>query len=282
MTPDAAIATALLSVLATVVGLAIGSFLNVVIYRVPRRLSVVSPPSACPTCEAQITARDNIPVLSWLLLRGRCRSCGARISRRYPIVEAVTAVLFLAVALRFAPVVATASTPMDAIASSLVLVAFLYLTAVSIALTAIDLELHRLPNAIVIPAYVVGAVLLLGAAILGGDIAAFLWALVGGAAMFAFYLLLALVYPGGMGMGDVKLAGVLGIFLAFLGWQELIVSVAAAFVLGGVVSVLLIAMKRADRKSGIPFGPWMLVGAWVGVYAGEYVADGYLALVGLN
>ena len=282
MTPEAALATTLLSVLATVLGLAIGSFLNVVVYRVPRGLSVVSPPSACPSCETQISARDNIPVISWLLLRGRCRSCAAPISRRYPIVEAVTAVLFLAVALHFAPAVASASTPMEAIAASLVFVAFLYLMAISIALTAIDLELHRLPNAIVVPAYVVGAVLLLAAAILAGEITVLLWALVGGAAMFAFYFALALVYPGGMGMGDVKLAGVLGIFLAFLGWQELIVSVAAAFVIGGVVSVLLIAMKRADRKSGIPFGPWMLVGAWGGVYAGEYVADGYLALVGLN
>ncbi|WP_460525965.1 prepilin peptidase [Conyzicola nivalis] len=268
-------------VLSGVLGAVVGSFLNVVIYRVPRSLSVVSPPSACPACGAPIRRRDNVPVLSWLLLRGRCRDCAAPISPRYPIVEALTTAFFVVVAVAFNPFVS--GTPATALVSGvLVLVAFLYLAGISIALAAIDLDTHRLPNAIVLPAYAVGIVLLGAAAWASGDLEPLLRAVAGAAILFAFYFLLAFAYPGGMGFGDVKLAGVLGLFLGFLGWQQLIVGVAAAFILGGVLGVLLIAIGKATRKSGIPFGPWMLAGAWVGVYAGAPIVDGYLSLVGLN
>lgn len=268
-------------ILVGVIGAAVGSFLNVVIYRVPRNLSVVSPASACPNCEAPIRRRDNVPVVSWLLLRGRCRDCAAPISARYPIVEFVTAVLFIAVAAAFNPLVGDPDAG-AIVSGTIVLVAFLYLMAISVALTAIDLDLHRLPNAIVLPAYAVGFVLLGAAAWISGDLGAMARAAAGAGILFAFYYLLAFAYPGGMGFGDVKLAGALGLFLGFLGWQELIVGVAAAFILGGVLGVVLIALGKASRKSGIPFGPWMLAGAWVGVYAGAPIVDGYLSLVGLN
>lgn len=264
--------TAVLLVVTGLLGLAVGSFLNVVVWRVPRGESVNRPPSACPTCGHGIRVRDNVPVLSWLLLRGRCRDCSTRISARYPLVEAATGLLFVLVALRFG----FATTEVWA------LPAFLYLAAISVALTLIDLDTHRLPNAIVLPAYAVGVVLLTVASAGSGDWFALLRAALGAAALFTFYLVLALVVPRGMGFGDVKLAGVLGLFLAWLGWGALVVGAFSAFVLGGLFSIALLALGRAGRKSGIPFGPWMLAGTGVGVFFGEQIAEGYLAVVGLN
>jgi leader peptidase (prepilin peptidase) / N-methyltransferase len=267
--------------LVALLGLAIGSFLNVVIYRVPAEKSVVSPPSACPHCGAGIRWFDNIPVISWVILRARCRNCAAPISVRYPIVELVTAVLFVLVGLRFLPAVEQ-SLVMPAVFSSLLaLVAFLFLAAVSVALAAIDLDTHRLPNVITYPSFIVMAVLLSVSSLLLGDGDALLRAAIGAAALFAAYLLMALAYPGGMGLGDVKLAAVLGLSLAWLGWSELIVGAFAAFVLGGLFSIAMLALRRVGRKSGIPFGPWMLVGAFVGVLIGDDIATWYLGLFGL-
>jgi len=260
--------TAPLVLVAAVLGLAIGSFLNVVVWRVPRGASVASPPSACPRCGHRIRARDNIPVLSWLLLRGRCRDCAEPIAARYPLVEAGTAVLFALVAAIAGP---TWSLPV-----------LLYLAAISLALALIDLDVHRLPDAIVLPAYPVCAALLaLASWNPGGEPS---WgalgrAAIGGAGLLALYLAAALVYPGGMGLGDVKLAGVLGLCLAWFGWSVLAVGGFAAFLLGGLYAVGLVVARRAGRKSGIPFGPWMLAGAWLGIAVGEQVGDWYLGLL---
>jgi leader peptidase (prepilin peptidase) / N-methyltransferase len=267
--------------LVALLGLAIGSFLNIVIYRVPAEKSVVSPPSACPHCGAGIRWFDNIPVISWVILRARCRNCAAPISVRYPIVELVTAVLFVLVGVRFLPAVEQSLVVPAVFSSLLALVAFLFLAAVSVALAAIDLDTHRLPNVITYPSFIVMAVLLSVSSLLLGDGDALLRAAIGAAALFAAYLLMALAYPGGMGLGDVKLAAVLGLSLAWLGWSELIVGAFAAFVLGGLFSIAMLALRRVGRKSGIPFGPWMLVGAFVGVLIGDDIATWYLGLFGL-
>jgi leader peptidase (prepilin peptidase)/N-methyltransferase len=263
-------------------GLAIGSFLNVVAYRVPLGLSVVSPPSACPGCGSPIGARDNIPLLSWILLRGKCRNCAAPISARYIVVEAITGVAFVAVALRFLPGLFNAASVGAIVSAVLVLVAFLYLAAISVALTAIDIDVRRLPDRIVLPSYVVGIVLLATAAIVDADLAPLARALAGAGILFVFYFVLALIKPGGMGMGDVKLAGVLGLFLGQLGWAELAVGAAGAFLLGGIFGIALLIGGRAKRRSAIPFGPWMFAGAWLGVFAGAPIANTYLTLVGLT
>ena len=267
--------------LAGILGLAIGSFLNVVIYRVPAGISVSHPPSACPKCGARIKPYDNIPVLSWLILRGRCRNCGEPISARYPLVEAGTAVFFVLVGLKFLPPVLAATGPLFLISSLLVLIAFLYLAAISVALAAIDLETHTLPNSIVLPAYVVSIVLIGTAGAVTGDWWSLLRAGIGLAAMWLVYFAMAIAYPGGMGFGDVKLAGVLGIYLGWLGWGTLAVGFFAAFVFGGLFSLVLLILRRVNRKSGIPFGPWMLVGAWFATCFGEFVWHGYLSLFGL-
>jgi len=269
------------AVLAGAVGLAIGSFLNVVAYRVPAGLSVVRPASACPECGHAIRGRDNLPVVSWLLLAGRCRDCRSSISVRYPIVEALTSLAFVIVAMSFGGAIANASSVAATVGAILELLAFAYLAAISIALSAIDLDVRRLPNAIVLPSYLVAAALLTPAAILSDRPDALVSAGVGLAASLVFYGILWLVAPGGMGFGDVKLAGVLGIYLGYLGWAQLLVGVGAAFTLGGVFGLVLIVIRRAGRKSAVPFGPWMFAGAWIGIMAGEQLALGYLELVGL-
>ncbi|GAB2465356.1 leader peptidase (prepilin peptidase)/N-methyltransferase [Conyzicola lurida] len=276
---DAAILNVIMIVIVGVLGLVIGSFLNVVIYRVPQGMSVVNPPSACPHCGSHIGARDNVPVISWLLLRGKCRTCAEPISARYPIVELATGLLFAAAAYRF-PLPYSAPVPII-IATAFLLVAFLYFAAISVALTGIDIDTHKLPNAIVLPAYPVVAILLIAASLIYGDYTQLLQAAIGGAILFAVYFLMALVYPGGMGFGDVKLAGVIGVILGFLDWGSLIIGAFAAFLLGGLFGIALLLTRKAGRKSGIPFGPWMLAGAWIGIFFGGRVWAGYLSLVGL-
>lgn len=268
---------------AAVFGALIGSFLNVVVYRVPAGRSVVSPPSACGSCGSAIKPYDNIPVLSWLALRGRCRACRSAISARYPLVEAATAAAFAFVAWWFwaGPLAPSSSTLPALVAGVLELVGFLYLVAVSIALALIDVDTHRLPNSIVLPSFVVGAILLGSAAVIGGNASSLIVMAVGAVGLFLVYLLLALTYPGGMGFGDVKLAAVLGLFLGYLGWGPLAVGAFAAFVLGGLYAIVLVVLRRARRGTGIPFGPWMLAGAWVGVFAGPSIWSGYLTLLGL-
>lgn len=248
--------------LAGLFGLVIGSFLNVVIWRVPRGESVVRPASRCPACGNEVRPRDNVPVLSWVLLRGRCRDCGEPISRRYPLVEVVTGIVFMVMAARFGWDPA--------------LPGFLYLGAVGVALWMIDLDVKRLPNAIVLPSYAVSGVLLAVAAIATGEGDALLRAGLGMAALYSFYFALAFAYPAGMGFGDVKLAGVLGLYLGWLGWAELAAGAFLGFLFGGVVGVLLMLARRAGRKSQLPFGPFMLSGALVAILWGGALGDLYL------
>jgi leader peptidase (prepilin peptidase)/N-methyltransferase len=264
-----------------VFGLLIGSFLNVVTYRVPLKKSIVSPPSACGNCGHVIRWYDNIPIVSWVLLRARCRDCGSRISIRYPLVELGTAVFFALVALLFLPPVVRAAAPPTVWADVLTLVAYLYFASISVALALIDLDVRRLPNAIVLPAYLVATVLLAASATLSGDYGALVRAAIGGVALGLTYLLMAVIAPGGMGFGDVKLAGVLGIFLGWVGWGALVVGSIAAFLLGGIFGIILILARRGGRKTAIPFGPWMLLGAWCGIAAGGPIWASYLASFGL-
>ena len=247
---------------AGVLGLLIGSFLNVVIWRVPRGESVVRPPSHCPGCDAPIAERDNIPVVSWLVLRGRCRHCGESISARYPTVELLTGLLFAAVAARIGWHVAV--------------VAFLYFTAIAVALAFIDYDTKRLPNVLTYPAYVVGPLLLTLDAAVSGSWLPLRHAGIGMLALFAFYFMLVLVYPAGMGLGDVKLAGVIGLFLGWIGYGALVVGAFLGFFIGGLWGIGLILLKRAGRKSAVPYGPFMLIGAMVAIFAGQPLADLYV------
>jgi leader peptidase (prepilin peptidase)/N-methyltransferase len=255
-----------LVVLVGVVGLLIGSFLNVVIYRVPQGQSVVRPRSHCPGCNTQIAWYDDIPVVSWLVLRGRCRTCNEPISVRYPAVELLTAALFALLAIKFG--------------ASWELPAFLYLAAVGIALAAIDLDTKRLPNVLTLPSYVVGGVLLLLPAVLDDRWGDYSRAWMGAAALFAFYFVLAFIYPAGMGFGDVKLAGLLGLYLGWLSWGAVVVGGFLGFLLGAVVGGAMMIGRKAGRKTAIPFGPFMIAGALLAVFFGSAISDWYTGISG--
>jgi leader peptidase (prepilin peptidase)/N-methyltransferase len=255
-----------LLVLAGVLGLAVGSFLNVVVHRVPRGESLLRPASHCPRCERPVRPWENVPVVSWLALRGRCAGCRERISVRYPLVEAGTAALFVAITLRFGP--------------SPELPAYLYLGAVSLALALIDLDVRRLPNSIVLPSYVVGAALLalpvvLGPAALPDRMTAAGRALLAMVVLFVLFLAISFLYRGGMGLGDVKLAGILGLHLGWLGWNSVVVGAFGGFLLGGLVGAALLLARRASRRTAIPFGPFMLAGALIAVFLADPIASWY-------
>lgn len=236
-------------------GLALGSFLNVVAARVPRRASIVSPASACMDCRTPIAWRDNIPVLSWVLLRGRCRHCGARISPLYPAVELATAFLVAACVLDFG-------------VSGRALVGAIF-CAVLVAVTATDLTHRIIPNRIVLPAFPV--VLVLQTALDPSP----QWVL-GALGASGFLFLAVLAYPAGMGMGDVKLALVMGAALGKTVPVALMLGMFSALVPG----VFLLARHgSAARKMGIPFGPFLALGSVVALFFGEQIVDSYLALL---
>lgn len=249
-------------------GLIVGSFLNVVAVRVPAGESVVRPGSRCPACRAPIAARDNVPLLSWVLLRGRARCCGARISARYPVVELGTG-LFLAGVAAWAGV-------------SWRLPAFAYLAALSVVLAVIDLDTFRLPFWLVAPSYPVAAVLLGIASLAGHDRSSAIRGLLGAVLLWSFYRLLHLVYPAGMGYGDVRLAGLLGMYLAWLGWDRLVVGAFLAFLVGGIGGGVQLLRRRVTLKSQIPYGPYLLAGTWLGILFAGPIAGWYLRVAGLG
>jgi leader peptidase (prepilin peptidase)/N-methyltransferase len=238
-------------------GLLVGSFLNVVALRMPRGASFVTGGSACMSCQSPVRPWDNIPLFSWLALRGKCRSCGTGIAARYPLVEAGTAALA-------AVTVAVHHDDTPQLVLGLVLVAFL------VPLALIDLEHKLLPNKLTGPAAIVAIVV---GTILdpGGEVSR----LIAGAAAGGFFLLAALAAPGGMGMGDVKLAGVLGLFLGAAVAPALLI----ALIAGVVVSVGVIYRKgmAGGRKTAIPFGPFLAFGGVVAMLVGTGLMDSYLS-----
>lgn len=257
-----------------ILGLLIGSFLNVVVYRVPAGKSLL-PGSRCPRCNEPIRPWHNVPVVGWIVLRGRCAMCNTSISPRYPLVEACTALVFVGVTWWWLSNAVSAS--LGAAASALMLVVFLYFAAVSIALALIDLDTFRLPNSIVFSSIGVIGGLTVTATLFSADPSALLRAVIGALLLMTFYGLLWFLWSGGMGLGDVKLAILLGLVLGWVGWGALIVGAFAAFVCGGAFGLALVMRGKAGRKTRIPFGPWMLLGAWIGIIAGEPIANWYLA-----
>jgi leader peptidase (prepilin peptidase) / N-methyltransferase len=240
---------------AGVMGAVFGSFLNVVAYRLPRRESLVKPGSRCTSCGVHVRPYDNVPVLSWLLLRGHCRNCSAPISPRYPLVEAATALLCVGAVL--------SGDGAGAIALSVTLVLLLVPAAL------IDLEHRIIPNRLT----GAGALLALG---LGTalDPAGEPTRLIAGAAAGGFLLLAALAYPGGMGMGDVKLAGVMGLLLG----TAVVPAILIALLAGVLCGAAIVAHKgaREGRKTAVPFGPFLALGGIVAVFAGQPIVSWYL------
>jgi leader peptidase (prepilin peptidase)/N-methyltransferase len=253
-----------------VLGLVIGSFLNVVIYRVPRDESVVAPASHCPNCDTAIKARHNIPVLSWLLLKGKCAYCREPISVRYPLVEAGTAALFVAITLRFGP--------------SLQLPAYLYLVAVGVTLAMIDFDMQRLPDTIVLPSYVVGLLLLMPAGAVSADWSHALRALAGMAAMLAIYFALAVAYPTMVSFGEVKVAGLVGLYLGWLSWPAIALGVLLGFAFAGLSGTALTVSHRgaAARPVALPLGLCVIAASAVSLFAAAPLSHWYGSLLPLS
>jgi leader peptidase (prepilin peptidase) / N-methyltransferase len=257
MTPASTIDPLVLAALA-VLGLAIGSFLNVCIHRIPRKGSIVQPPSSCPHCGYVLRWADNIPVVSYVMLGGRCRNCKASISIRYPVVEAITMVVFVLHYLVFG--------------LDILLVPRLFFACALIVLFAIDLEHHLLPNVITLPGIVVG--LAFSAMLPPGLVDAFIGVLAGGGVLW----LIGEVYyrysgQEGMGGGDVKMLAMIG---AFLGWKLMILTLVLSSVLGSVVGLLVILLKRGGMKHALPYGTFLSLGALVASLVGSRILDWYL------
>jgi leader peptidase (prepilin peptidase)/N-methyltransferase len=235
-------------------GLAVGSFLNVVIARLPAGRSIVSPGSACPGCGVAIAWYDNVPVASWVLLGARCRHCGGCISWRYPVVEALTAVLFALAFLRRG--------------WGLELPGTLALIAALIVITGIDLDHQIIPDVITFPGIAVGFLL----SLLPGGVS-WLEALIGIALGGAIFFLIIVASRGGMGGGDMKLGAMLG---AFLGWKLALVGFMIAALVGGVVAIALLLVGRKGRKDPVPFGPFLALGGLLSLLWGREILAWYL------
>ena len=252
----------LVDLYALLLGLIVGSYLNVVIHRLPRGRSTVVPRSRCPVCAAPIRARDNLPVVSWLLLRGRCRSCGAPISGRYPIVEGITGALFVACAERFGLSVAT-------------LVGFVF-CALLVALAGIDLDHYTLPDRLTLPGIALGLAAqplvpwggigpALAAAAAGGGLVVAVWGI--------WFLLRR---EHGIGLGDAKMLAMIG---AFLGWKGMAVAFVVATAAGAAVGLAALAAGRLGRRGKLPFGVFLALGGVVGLLWGQRLVDAYLELL---
>ena len=246
------------------VGLACGSFANVLIARVPGGEDWIREPSHCPRCGHAIVWYDNIPVLSWLWLRRRCRSCRTRISGRYPVVEMVVAGLFAGVYMAFG--------------LSFLALALAYLALISVVLAAIDLDVHRLPDALVLPALPTLAVVLAADAAFEGAWWPLVRAVIGAVALAGFYFLMLVINPRGMGWGDVKTAGVLGLALGYLGWAHLAVGAFFGPMLGGGAVIIPLMLGRVSLKTKVPYGPALIAGAWVGLFCGSALFGTYVRL----
>jgi leader peptidase (prepilin peptidase) / N-methyltransferase len=245
---------------AALFGLAVGSFLTVVVDRVPKKESIVSPRSRCPHCGAEIRSRDNIPVVSWLLLGGKCRDCRARIPMRYPLLEAGTAACFVGVAIVYADIY--------------VIVMLCAFCAVMLAVGFIDLEHRIIPNKITYPAFPAFAL----AIVIGWAVGIALdppRALIGALAYGGVFFVIAFIAPRGLGMGDVKLTGLIGLVMGAFGLRYVGVAAGAAILLGGVGGILALVAGKG-RKSAIPFGPFLTAGALIAVFWGERIASWYL------
>lgn len=244
---------------AGVVGLVAGSFAGVLVDRVPRGESIVSPASHCDSCDRPLRAIDNVPLVSYALLRGRCRDCRAPISVVDPLVELVTAGLFVLLAFRLPTLWA--------------LPAYCVLTAGFVALSAIDFRLRRLPTPIIYCSAAITVVLLAGASALTGDWKRLLDAGIGGAGCFVVFFLIFFAAPKAMGFGDVRLAAMCGVGLGWIGLREVPLGVLLGLLIAGVPAIVLLALGRANRKSQFAFGPFLAAGALVGICFGPAIAS---------
>lgn len=249
-------------VIVILLGLIVGSFLNVCIYRMPRGLNIIRPRSSCPSCGRPVRFYDNIPILSYLLLKGRCRDCSSPISIRYPIVEALNGIMYLLAYMRFGPDY-----------SLLIVMAFL---SSMIVITFIDLEFQIIPDHITLPGILIGVVtssLIFPDPFESHQVTGLVNALIGLFVGGGLFLAIAVLSKGGMGGGDIKMMAMVG---AFMGWKGVLLTTLIGSVVGSVVGIGLMVFKGKDRKAKIPFGPFLALGAVVTLFSGGLILEWYL------
>jgi len=245
-----------LYIIFSVAGLIIGSFANVIIYRLPRKISIISPFSFCTNCKSRLRFFDNIPVLSYLLLKGRCRQCKEKIPIRYPIVEIIIAILFFLNFYYFS--------------ISLLCLSGIILSTVLVIVSFIDMELEVIPNALVLPFTLIGMIISISM-----DVRRWWIPIAYCAGTFVFMLIINLLYPKGMGMGDVKLSMMAGAFLS----NKVIPGLFVGFLIGSVFGIILIAIKKKKLKQSIPFGPFISMGCIVALFYGDKIINWYLKFI---
>ena len=238
-----------------------GSFANVVIYRVPQGISVVKPPSACPNCGRRLPWYENFPIFGYLFLRGRCSGCGKAISVRYPLVELLVAVLWVATVYR--------------VGLRIELVSFLVFITASVMVCAIDLEFKKLPRKILNPALIGALAFFVLAALFSGDLSHLGSAALGAFAYSAPLLAMGLAIPGGIGLGDARYALLIGLVIGWLSLLHVLVAALSGFMLGGLAGMLLLAAGKG-RKFAVPFGPFMAVGSLIALYFGDILLKVWL------
>jgi len=236
-----------------IAGLFIGSFLNVVIYRVPRKKSVVKPSSFCPVCKKKIAFYDNIPLISYAILKGKCRNCKSRISFIYPLVEFLTAILFLTNYVLFG--------------LSVKAILGIILCSLLVAVSFIDINFRIIPNAIVLPFTVLGL-----AVNIISNISSWWMPLVFSIGAFLFMLIIHLIYPAGMGMGDVKLSLMIGAFLV----KNVVAALFLGFLAGSIFGLIFIAAKKKKLKQTMPFGPFISIGSVIALFWGNFILKWYI------
>jgi leader peptidase (prepilin peptidase)/N-methyltransferase len=248
--------SAVLALYVTMLGTAVGSFLNVCIHRLPLRLSLAWPGSHCPSCRAPVKPSDNIPIVSYLWLRGRCRNCKAPISIKYPIVELVTGVMFLGAFLLF---------------DSPVLIQRLLFGCAMVVLFVVDLEHRILPDVITLPGIVIG--FLFSFFMPPGWVDSLIGIMVGGGSLWLLgEIYFRVRHEEGMGFGDVKMLAMIG---AFLGWKLMLLTLILSSFIGSIVGVAMIALHRGDMKYALPFGTFLALGAIAASTAGGPIIDWY-------
>ncbi|MDA8155801.1 MAG: prepilin peptidase [Actinomycetota bacterium] len=251
-----------LYIFSALLGLVVGSFANVCAYRMPRKKSVVSPPSSCPRCGNRIKAYDNIPVVSYLLLLGKCRNCGERISPIYPLVELANALLYVGAAWKYG-------------ATPSLLFYFVFLTALLV-ITLIDFEFQEIPDELTLPGTALGIIagwLLLPDPFLRAHSLGIKASLIGAAAGFSIYYLIAVASKGGMGGGDIKMMAMVG---AVTGWKGVLLTTFTGSLVGSVAGLYVVVFKGGGRKTKIPFGPFLALGALICILFGQEIAGWYL------
>jgi leader peptidase (prepilin peptidase) / N-methyltransferase len=251
----------LAAIISLVFGLVIGSFLNVCIYRVPRELSIVSPPSSCPNCKTPIKPWDNIPVISYLILAGKCRKCGEKISLRYPAVELLNGLLYAAIVFQFG-------------VGWQLLVLFAFVSAM-VVITFIDIDFQIIPDVITLPGMIIGlatAYFLFPDPFAKYSVLGFVNSLVGLLAGGVSFYLIALLSRGGMGGGDVKMMAMVG---AFTGWKGVFLTTLVGSLAGSLFGIALMVLKGKGRKTKVPFGPFLALGSLVTLFLGRMILDWY-------